>query len=120
MHLIFDSYNLKLNATNGIIMKNTNIIKTIICISSLFTLNLFSESALNPYKSSHEIPMMMQAETKTFAPNPLFYPPTRSMNPMGALEKEPFLQHSFQRSYFYNHQENITHKNSYEKQPLLK
>lgn len=119
MHLIFDNYNLKLNATNGITMKNISAIKIITCISSLFTLNLFSESAIKPSKNSNEIPVMMQAETKTFAPNSLFYPPARSMNPMAALEKEAFLQHSFHWTYFHNPLGKTSAKNSYGEQLLL-
>jgi hypothetical protein len=84
------------------------------CYCSLFASDLFSGSGLELYDSS-----ITRTEPKTFAPNPLFYPPARLMNPMASLKNEAFLQNSFHWSYFHNPQEKVGVRNNYGEHPLL-
>ena len=61
------------------------------------------ESRAKSGQSSLEDSLHIDRRTNYFTPNPLFYPPTHTMNPQTALQNDAFLH----KSLYENHLRNI-------------
>lgn len=99
----------------------------ITCISILICSYTYAGSSANVGPRSYNSSIQTNLESgsyrdnviKNFTPNSLFYPPTRSFNPMASLQNETFLFNSLNGSYYRNANGQLWSQNAYGDKLLL-